>query len=64
MATAVLTAPEQQRVFRIFISYASEDLAIATAVASCFKSALPDFFAEVNFDKEFLEPGTPVSSTD
>lgn len=57
MATGTLTVSEH-RVFRIFISYASEDLAIATAVASCFKTALPDFFAEVNFDKEFLEPGS------
>jgi hypothetical protein len=48
----------ERRVFRIFISYASEDLAIATAVASCFKTALPDFFAEVNLDKDFLEPGS------
>ena len=57
MAARPLAVPEQ-RVFRIFISYASEDLAIATAAASCFKTALPDFFAEVNFDKEFLEPGS------
>lgn len=57
MATGTLAVPEQ-RVFRIFISYASEDLAVATAVASCFKTALPDFFAEVNFDKEFLEAGS------
>ncbi len=47
----------EQNVFRIFISYASEDRAIASAVANCFKSALPDFFAEVNIDSEFLEPG-------
>jgi hypothetical protein len=26
-------------------------------VATCFKTALPDFFAEVNLDKEFLEAG-------
>jgi hypothetical protein len=51
-------AVHEQRVFRIFISYASEDLTIATAIASCFKTALPDFFAEVNFDKDFLEPGS------
>ena len=57
MSTGTLAVP-QQRVFRIFISYASEDLAITTAAASCFKAALPDFFAEVNFDKEFLEPGS------
>jgi len=59
MATATSRLPvPDQRVFRIFISYASEDLAIATAVSSCFKTALPDFFAEVNFDKDFLEPGS------
>jgi hypothetical protein len=57
MSTGAIAVPEQ-KVFRIFISYASEDLAIATAIASCFKTALPDFFAEVNFDKEFLEPGS------
>lgn len=57
MATDTLEAPHQ-RVFRIFISYASEDVAIANAIASCFKTALPDFFAEVNLDKEFLEPGS------
>jgi hypothetical protein len=51
------TAP-QPPIFRIFISYASEDVEIAKAVASCFKAALPDFFAEVNFDKNSLEPGS------
>ena len=57
MAAGVLPVVER-RVFRIFISYASEDLAIATAVAGCFKTALPDFFAEINLDKDFLEPGS------
>jgi len=57
MSVGTVLAPEQ-RVFRIFLSYASEDLAIATAIASCFKAALPDFFAEVTYDKEFLEPGS------
>ncbi len=56
MSTGTVAVPEQ-RVFRIFLSYASEDLTIVTAIASCFKTALPDFFAEVNFDKDFLEPG-------
>jgi hypothetical protein len=56
MGAASLAVPEQ-RVFRIFISYASEDKAIAAAVASCFKAALPDFFAEVEIDSEFLEAG-------
>ena len=45
------------RVFRIFISYASEDKAIATAAASWFRTALPDTFAEVYFDKDFMELG-------
>jgi len=44
--------------FNIFISYASEDLAIANAVATCFRTALPDLFAVVNIDTEFLDPGT------
>jgi hypothetical protein len=52
----------EPRVFRIFVSYASEDAAIASAIANCFKTALPDFFAEVNFDKEFLEPGSPFKA--
>jgi len=50
--------PPQPRIFRIFISYASEDVEIAKAVAGCFKTALPDFFAEVNFDKSSLVPGS------
>ena len=63
MSAATLTVP-QQRVFRIFISYASEDLAITTAAASCFKAALPDFFAEINFDNDFLEPGLSIQDPD
>ena len=56
---AVGTPPiPDRRVFRIFISYASEDLAIATAVATCFRTALPDFFAEISLDRDFLEPGS------
>ena len=46
----------EPRVFRIFISYASEDLPIAAAIGSCLKVALGDF-AEVNLDKWFLQPG-------
>lgn len=57
MAAGVAPLTERQ-VFRIFISYASEDVAIATAVATCFRTALPDFFAEVLLDKDFLEPGS------
>src|ERR1051326_8653685 len=45
-------------IFRVFISYASEDRAIADAVARCFRTALPPYFAEINVDKEFLEPGS------
>jgi TIR domain len=47
----------EPRVFRVFISYASEDLPIAAAIGSCLKVALGDFFAEVNLDKWFLQPG-------
>ena len=47
----------EPRVFRIFISYASEDLPVAAAIGSCLKVALGDFFAEVNLDKWFLQPG-------
>ncbi len=47
----------EPRIFRIFISYASEDLPIAAAIGSCLKVALGDFFAEVNLDKWFLQPG-------
>lgn len=50
-------ANTEPRVFRIFISYASEDLPIAAAIGSCLKTALGDFFAEVNLDKWFLQPG-------
>jgi hypothetical protein len=34
----------EPRVFRIFISYASEDLTIAAAIGTCLKVALGDFF--------------------
>jgi hypothetical protein len=47
----------EPRVFRIFISYASEDLPIAAAIGSCLRVALGDFFAEVNLDRWFLQPG-------
>ncbi len=47
----------EPRIFRIFISYASEDLPIASAIGTCLKIALGDFFAEVNLDKWFLQPG-------
>jgi hypothetical protein len=47
----------EPRIFRIFISYASEDLPIAAAIGTCLKIALGDFFAEVNLDKWFLQPG-------
>lgn len=42
---------------RIFISYASEDLEIAKAVAEAMQGALDDDFAEVNLDKWFMQPG-------
>jgi hypothetical protein len=57
MSTGSVVSPEK-RIFRIFISYASEDSTIAAAIANSFRTALPAFFAEVNFDKEFLQPGS------
>jgi hypothetical protein len=56
MSARALTGIEP-RIFRIFISYASEDVAIAAAIGSCLKVALGEFFAEVCLDKWFLEPG-------
>jgi hypothetical protein len=47
----------EPRIFRIFVSYASEDYVIAEAIATCLKLALPALFAEVNLDKWFLQPG-------
>src|ERR1035438_484279 len=44
-------------ILRIFISYASEDLNIAHAIARALGDALPEGFAEVCFDKWFLEAG-------
>jgi hypothetical protein len=61
MSAGATRAPKQ-RMFRIFLSYASEDLTIVTAIASCFKTALPDFFTDVTYDKEFLEPGSPFKT--
>src|SRR5215469_251343 len=54
MATQAGTEP---RIFRIFVSYASEDYPIAVAIGSCLKCALGEYFAEVNLDKWFLQPG-------
>lgn len=47
----------EPRILRIFISYASEDLKIAHAIASGLGDALPEVFAEVCFDKWFLQAG-------
>lgn len=51
------TLHAEPRILRIFISYASEDLQIAVAIATAFRSALGDVFAEINFDKWFLQAG-------
>jgi nucleoside 2-deoxyribosyltransferase len=47
----------EPRILRIFISYASEDLSIAHAVANGLSDALPEGFADVCFDKWFLQAG-------
>lgn len=45
----------EPRVSRIFISYASQDLPIALAIANAFRISLGDVFAEINIDKWFLQ---------
>jgi hypothetical protein len=48
----------EPHVLRIFISYASEDVEIATALARSLRDALGDAaFAEINIDRWFLEAG-------
>ena len=51
------SAEPKARRFRIFISYASEDLLIAEALRKCLILALGEVVAEINMDKQFLEPG-------
>src|SRR5262249_11687279 len=58
---AVVPAPvpsAEPRIFRIFISYASEDAFLAQAIGKSLKIALGDVFAEINIDKWFLQPGS------
>jgi hypothetical protein len=47
----------EPQILRIFISYASEDLVIATALAKSLRDALGDVFAEIYIDRWFLEAG-------
>ncbi len=54
VSPAVLPGPQ---ILRIFISYASEDIRIATAVFKCLHTALGEF-SEINMDRSFLEAGT------
>jgi hypothetical protein len=48
---------QEPRILRIFISYASEDLAVAKAIATGFRDSLPVGHSDVCFDKWFLEAG-------
>jgi hypothetical protein len=48
---------QEPRILRIFISYASEDLNIALAIARALNDTLPETFVEVCFDKWFLQAG-------
>jgi len=58
VAVAAASRPRiEPRIFRIFISYASEDLPIAHAVGTCLTVALGDLFTEVYQDKSFLQAG-------
>ena len=50
-------AMAQPRILRMFISYASEDLKLAVAIASGLRSALGEYFAEINFDRWSLQAG-------
>lgn len=56
MSANVIDAPEPQ-ILRIFISYASEDVVIATALSKCLRDALGDAFAEISIDRWFLQAG-------
>jgi len=58
---AVVPGPEavaKRPRFRIFISYASEDLFIAEAIGKCLRVALGRQFSEINLDRWFLQPGS------
>jgi hypothetical protein len=48
---------KEVRMLRIFISYASEDLEIAHAIAIALARALPEGFSEIYFDKWSLHAG-------
>lgn len=50
-------APVQPRILRVFISYASEDLKLAVAIASSLRTALGEYFAEINLDRWSLQAG-------
>lgn len=52
---AVVHQPQPPRL-RVFISYASEDCALANAIASGLSNALGEF-AEINYDKWFMQAG-------
>ena len=47
----------ESQVLRIFISYASEDLVIATALARSLHDALGDVGVDINIDRSLLEAG-------
>lgn len=54
------TKPQAQvepRILRIFVSYASEDLLIAKPIATAFRDSLHAGYADVSFDKWFMEMG-------
>ncbi len=51
------TVSTDPRIFRVFISYASEDASIAVAIHKCLTAALPEVFTEIYLDKQFLQPG-------
>ena len=56
-AAGQVSLQSEPRVSRILISYASQDLPIALAIANAFRIALSDAFAKINIDKWFLQAG-------
>ena len=55
-AAGQVSLQSEPRVSRIFISYASQDLPIALAIANAFRISLSHVFAEIiNIDKWFLQ---------
>src|SRR5260370_41795867 len=58
IAVNLSVAKPAARKFRVFISYASEDLPIANAIHKYLTVGIGDVLVEINIEKGFLQPGT------